>query len=129
MPTTEAEALFESGALYGRRALFRTTGGEPLFAGLKPGALSLYFGDEPFFHFDLEGRWQRAYADGRHWHKGLDSTVQTIERTRRGVNLVLTRRTLGFAEASDFDARVRSTALDLIAALGAGRLEPAEPAA
>jgi hypothetical protein len=124
MPTTEAEALFESGALYGQRALFRTAGDEPLFAGFKPGAFSLYFGDEPFFHFDLEGRWQRAYADGRHWHKGFDTTVQMIERRRRGANLVLTRNTLGFAEASDFDARVRSTAIELIAALDAGRLEP-----
>jgi hypothetical protein len=124
---TEAETLLSFGALYGQRVLFEMGEGGPLFAGCKPGAFSLYFGDEPFFHFDMEGRWQRAYADGRHWHKGFDTTVQTIERRREGPNLVLRRRTLSFAEAADFDARARSTAIDLLGHLGADRLDRIEP--
>jgi hypothetical protein len=126
---TEAEALLTSGALYGRRALTRTEAGVPVFAGFKPGVVSLYFGDAPIFHADLEGRWQRAYADGRHWHKGLDSVVRTVARERVGPNLVLRRAVLSFAEASDFDARVRSAALDLIDALDRGRLGAFETAA
>jgi hypothetical protein len=124
---TEAACLLESGALYGKRLLLRPEAGDPVFAGLKPGAFSLYFGDAPIFHFDREGRWQRAYFEETHYLKGLDSTVQTIERVREGENLVLKRKALGFAEASDFDARVRATALDLIASLDAGRLEPVAP--
>ena len=44
--------------------------GEPIFAGFKHGAFSLYFGDEPIYHFDLEGRWQRAYIEGLHYPQG-----------------------------------------------------------
>jgi hypothetical protein len=126
---TEAGCLLESGALYGSRVLFRRSEKEeePIFAGFKQAAFSLYFGDAPIFHFDLEGRWQRAYVEGLHYLKGLDTTVQAIERVREGENLVLKRQTLSDAEASDLDARVRAAALDLLDALHAGRLERVEP--
>jgi len=129
--TTEAVCLLEQGALYRRRiGLDRlTTPGDPIFAGFKPGAFSIYFGDAPIYHFDLEGRWQRAFADGLHFLKGLDATVQTIDRIREGPNLVLKRRTLGYAESSDFDSRIRSMALQLIADLHAERLGRTEPPA
>ena len=73
--------------------------GDPIFAGFRPGVFSLYFGDAPIYHFDLEGRWQRAFVAGTHYLKGLDATVQAIDRVREGANLVLKRRTLGYAEA------------------------------
>ncbi len=101
--------------------------GDPVFAGFKTGAFSLYFGDAPIFHFDREGRWQRAFVEGVHYLKGLDTTVRTIDRVREGANLVLKRTTPGYAEASDFDASVRSTALGLIESLDAGRLDRVEP--
>jgi hypothetical protein len=124
---TEAACLLESGALYGTRVLLRPEAGDPVFAGFKAGAFSLYFGDAPIFHFDLEGRWQRAFVDGLHYLKGLDTTVQTIDRVREGGNLVMRRRTLLDAEASGFDARVCATALGLLADLDTGRLEWVEP--
>ena len=40
---------------------------------------------------------------------------------------MLKRRTLGFAEASDLDVRVRSAAQEVLEALGSGRLERVEP--
>lgn len=126
---TEAEGLLETGALYRKRLLLRPEAGDPVFAGFKTGAFSLYFGDAPIVHFDREGRWQRAYVAGVHYLKGLDTTVQTIDRVREGENLVLKRATAGFAAATDFDAFVRSTALDLISALDAGRLGRVEPPA
>ena len=63
---TEAACLLEQGALYRRRIGLEPVAraGEPIFAGFKPGAFSLYFGDAPIYHFDLEGRWQRAFVDG-----------------------------------------------------------------
>jgi hypothetical protein len=124
---TEAACLLETGALYETRVGLRPSSGDPIFAGFKPGAFSLYYGDAPIYHFDREGRWQRAFVAGIHYLKGLDTTVQAIDRVREGENLVLKRRTLSFAEASDLDATVRASALDLLDALGEGRLERVEP--
>lgn len=124
---TEAACLLESGALYGRRVLLRPSEGAPIFAGFKAGAFSLYFGDEPIYHFDGEGRWQRAYVEGVHYLKGLDTTIRAIDRVREGGNLILKRRTLDDFEAAGLDARVRSTALELIDALESSHLERVDP--
>ncbi len=121
---TEAACLLEQGASYRRRIGLEPVAapGDPIFAGFKQGAFSLYFGDAPIYHFDLEGRWQRAFVDGTHYLKGLDATVHAIDRVREGANLVLKRRTLANAEASDLDERVRSMALELIVGLDGGAL-------
>ncbi len=126
---SEAACLIEQGATYRRRVGLRPLQGhgEPIFAGFKPAAFAIYFGDAPFFHFDLEGRWQRAFVDATHYLKALDGTAQSIDRVREGPNLVLKRRTLTHAATSDFDAQVRSMALDLIAGLDAGKLGRVEP--
>src|SRR5947199_10180530 len=116
---SEAAGLLRAGALYTRRLGLRPPTGPPdlIFAGFKHGAFSIYFGDAPIYHFDLEGRWQRAFVDGLHYLKGLDAVVQVIDRVREGPNLVLNRRTLDSAEATDFDAQVRTVALELISDL------------
>jgi hypothetical protein len=126
---TEAACLLEQGASYQRRiGLKPVTGpGVPIFAGFKHGAFSLYFGDAPIYHFDLEGRWQRAFVDGTHYLKGLDATIQAIDRVRDGPNLVLKRTALSLAAAGEFDARVRSTALELINSLNGSWIERVEP--
>jgi hypothetical protein len=128
---TEAACLVEHGAQYHSRVGLKPSGGhlDPIFAGFRSGAFSLFFGDSPFYHFDLEGRWQRAVIDGTHWLKGLDGTVQVVRRVREDRNLVLKRHVLTDPEADDFDARVRSTVCDLLAQLDAGRLERWEPPA
>ena len=128
---TEAACLLEQGAKYKRRVGLTPLFGpaEPIFAGFKPGAFSVYFGDAPIYHFDLEGRWQRAYVDGTHFLKGLDGTIHTIDRVREGGSLVLKRQTLGYAQASAFDARVRSMSLDLIESIDLGQLGLVEPPA
>src|SRR5690606_38905756 len=94
MPETEAEALLRSGALYPSRLGLRPAGGPLIFAGFKHGGFSLYFGDEPSYHFDLEGRWQRCYIDPSHLLRRLDGSTQAIDRPRVGRNMVLDRRTL-----------------------------------
>jgi hypothetical protein len=131
---SEAACLIEQGATYRRRVGLRPLQGhsDPIFTGFKPGAFAVYFGDAPFYHFDLEGRWQRAFVDGTHYLKALDGSVQSIDRVREGPNLVLKRNTLSHAAASEFDSQVRSMALDLIADLDAeklGRVEPTSPKA
>jgi hypothetical protein len=124
---SEAACLLENGAMYGKRLLLQPRSGDPIFAGFRPGVFSLYFGDAPIYHFDLEGRWQRAFVAGTHYLKGLDATVQAIDRIRQGENLVLKRRTLGYAESSDLDAQVRAAALDVLGALNAERLDAVPP--
>jgi hypothetical protein len=124
---TEAACLLESGALYTKRIMLRSISSDPIFAGVKQGAFSLYYGDAPIYHFDLDGRWQRAFLAGTHYLKGLDTTVQSIDRVREGPNLVLKRRTLSFAEAADLDAAIRSAALDLLDALGSGKFDQVPP--
>ena len=108
-PQTEAACLLDTGALYHVRVGLVREGGDPIFAGFKRAAFSLYYGDAPIFHFDLEGRWQRAFVDGVHYLKAPDTTVQAIDRVRVEKNLVLRRRVLSFAEATDFDGSVRDT--------------------
>jgi hypothetical protein len=121
--TTEAACLLQSGAMYPRRVGFKTATGGDLFAGVKPGGVSLYFGDAPIYHFDLDGRWQRAFIDGVHYLKGLDATVRSIDRERENGGMVLRRNTLPFGRAVDLDASIRAIALDLIDDLDSGRLE------
>ena len=121
---TEAACLLQTGAMYSRRIGLHTAEGGLTFVGVKRGAFSIYHGDAPIYHFDLDGRWQRAFLDGVHYLKGLDGAVVAIDRVREGANLVLKRRTLSFAEAADLDEAIRRAAIDLIDA--AGR-DPAMP--
>jgi hypothetical protein len=123
---TEAACLLKKGAQYPRRLGLLGPPGE-VFAGFRQGAFALYFGDEPYFHFDLDGRWQRAFLAGVHYVKALDTSIDAIERPREGANLVLRRRTLPFAEAGDLDARFRSLALDLNDGLARGLYSPIHP--
>ena len=71
--TSEAACLLQTGAQYTRRLGLRDGSGRLVFAGQKRGVFSLYFDDELICHFDLEGRWQRAYVAGLHYRKALDA--------------------------------------------------------
>ena len=131
---SEAACLIEQGATYRRRVGLQSVQGhgDPIFAGFKPGAFAIYFGDAPYFHLDLEGRWQRAFVDGTHYLKAFDGSVQSIDRVREGPNLVLKRSTLSDIAAADLDSQVRSMAVALIRDLDAGtlgRVEPSSPKA
>jgi hypothetical protein len=131
---TEAACLLEQGKLYRRRIGLKplTATEDPIFAGFKLGAFSVYFGDAPIYHFDLEGRWQRAFVENIHYLKGLDAEIHAIERVREGPSLVLQRRTLSVGEAAELDERVRTTACNLTARLNSGSLafiQPVSPSA
>jgi hypothetical protein len=124
--STEAACLLHSGALYPLRRGYLPGAGDPIFIGVKQGAFSIYFGDGPIYHFDLEGRWQRAFINGLHFLKGLDTTIQALDRVRTGENLVLHRRTLGAVESADLDEHIRKMAIDLRQRIG-GSLRPLDP--
>ena len=121
--TTEAACLLQSGSMYPQRLGLKDRSGDVIFAGVKPGGVSVYFGDAPIYHFDLDGRWQRAFVDGMHYLKGLDGTARSMAREREAGGLVLRRTTLPYGEAADLDASIRAVALDLIDDLDSGSLE------
>ena len=83
---TEAACLLEQGALYRRRIGLEPVGGdgEPIFAGFKHGAFSLYFGDAPIYHFDLEGRWQRAFVEAPTTSRGSTRRSRPSTACARG---------------------------------------------
>ena len=126
---TEAACLLETGASYSRRIGLKNVEGAIVFAGFKHGGFSIYHDDAPLFHFDLEGRWQRAFIDGIHDVKGLDGSIDALERPREGVAMVLRRRRLSFAEGADLDAFIRESCLKLIEDIHSGRFEPIMPPA
>src|SRR4051794_17948085 len=76
--TTEAACLLQTGSMYPARVGLRGGSGEDVFFGIKTGGFSVYFGDEPIYHFDHEGRWQRAFFEGIHYLKGLDAVVRAV---------------------------------------------------
>ncbi len=127
---TEASCLLEQGAQYPTRiGLKPRSAGDPILAGLRRGGFSIYFGDAPFYHFDLDGRWQRAIIEDTHYLKGLDGAVHAIDRVREGAGLVLNRRRLGDERTAGLDAIVRETILELLANLERGDLIPLTPPA
>ena len=126
MAETEAEALLRSGALYPIRV--GLIGGErPIFVGLKHGACSIYLGDEPSVHVDLEGRWQRAYIAPSHHLRRIDGTTQAIDRPRSGGSMELRRRTLDPEDAARLDESIRSMAADLADRVDLGTLRIIAP--
>jgi hypothetical protein len=126
---SEADCLLETGALYPRRIGLKTPAGTLVFAGVKHGAFSLYYGDEPIYHLDLEGRWQRMYIEGTHYRKALDGSAVALDREREGGQLVLRRQPLSFMDTFELDDRVRQAAIDLIDDLQGGRLTVVPPPA
>ena len=127
MPETESACLLRTGALYAKRIGLRRDDGSILFAGVKRGAFSLYFDDAPIYHFDLDGRWQRAYIDGDHYRKSLDQSVDLIARAREPDGLTLRRRGRSRTEIDALDDAIRAAALDVSDRLGTGRFEVLAP--
>ena len=126
-PTTEAACLLDSGRAYPRRLGLRDAGGAIVFVGLRPTGFSIYHDDAPIFHFDLDGRWQRAFARDTHAIRDLDGSTRIVERPREDGTLTLRRTTLPYAEAAEWDSLVRDAAIDLMTGLGSGHLTPLAP--
>ena len=140
---TEAACLIEQGAMFPRRQGCRDPAGSTVLMGFKPGACSIYFDDAPIYHFDLEGRWQRAFIEadlsapdtpknlagvpGTHYLKSLDTSTVGLMRVREANEIKIQRRTLGYAETVDLDESIRSMAMTLHARIASGELQPVAP--
>lgn len=141
---TEAQCLIEQGAMFPcRQGFLDTKTGGTILIGFKTGACSIYFDDAPIYHFDLEGRWQRAFVaanpdrpdtpknlagvPGTHYLKALDTTAKSLVRLREGNEIKIRRRQLSFAEAVRFDDQVRQVAMSLFDGIASNRLNPIDP--
>lgn len=141
---TEAQCLIDQGAMFPYRQGYRNTvDGGTILIGFKTGACSIYFDDAPIYHFDLDGRWQRAFiaADpdapdtpknlagvpGTHYLKALDTSTTALVRQREGNEIKIRRRPLGFAETVQLDDRVRQVAMSLYDGILSGKLQPIDP--
>ena len=127
---SEAACLLEQGATYRRRVGLKPTHGRPIRSSPASSRVrfAIYFGDAPIYHFDLEGRWQRAFVDGTHFLKALDGD-RPVHRpgARRAEPGSEAQDAWTHAAASDFDVQVRSTALELIGDLDAREARRIEP--
>lgn len=67
---------------------------EPVVAGVhRHGAVSIYFGSDPVFHFDKDGRLRRAFVNG-YLFRTQGTTLARLQRVRRQTKTVLQRHDL-----------------------------------
>ncbi len=105
---SEAEALLTEGRSFPNRLGIRRPNAPFLLVGWKADGVSIYEGDAPITHFDLNGRWVRAYRDDRHYLRALDGRVIAVDRPREDGQMVLDRRVLERPEADTLDERIRA---------------------
>lgn len=96
---------------------------EPIVAGFRgDGALSLYFGPDPVYHFDAAGRLRRAYVDGR-LYRTQGETLARLARVRQPTATELVRHDLTRSELAEFLARMRDRLDHLCRAIAGNEAE------
>lgn len=92
------DLLNEATALVRRAELTGPNDPEPVVIGFRrDGSLSVYFGADPVYHFDPEGRLKRAYVSGRLYRTQGD-TLAELTRERSPSQTTLHRRDLSSLE-------------------------------
>jgi hypothetical protein len=80
---------------------------EPVVCGFHAdGRLSVYFGSDPVYHFDPEGRLRRAFVDG-HLFRTQGTTLACLTRVRTHAVTELRRRDLNPEELAAFFREMR----------------------
>jgi hypothetical protein len=99
-----------------------------VFAGFRSGALSLYFDQDPVYHFNARGELRRAFVDGRLF-KAEDGRLVALERRRSSAAVTLSRTELDAQAEQAFLAKARAYRQHLLAAIAAAqyRLVGQEP--
>ena len=86
------------------------------------GHWSFYFGAEPMYRFDTEGRLRRAVRDGK-FYRTQGATLAELERVRLENETQLQRRDLSKGEVETFLSEVRSHLQQLHREYSAGQCE------
>lgn len=110
----DREDLFvEATALTRRIELALSGAAEPVVAGCRPtGAWSIYFGGDPCYHFDPNGRLRRAFVDARLYRTQGD-TLARLHRVRTDDAVELVRTDLSAVERRAFLERMRQRLAEL----------------
>jgi hypothetical protein len=116
MPRHEADRedlMAEATALRERVELAIPGEPENVVAGFREnGFFSLYFGPDPLFHFDAEGRLRRAFVAGD-LYRSQGRTLSRLTRTRSGGEVHLVRYDLEPEELAQFLAEMREKLIRL----------------
>jgi hypothetical protein len=109
----EATALRERVELQYADELF------PVVAGFREdGRISLFFGSDPAFHFDPDGRLRRAFVDGE-LYRSRGDTLSRLTRSRTAAATDLIRHDLTTPELQTFVLGMQKRLQGLIGALEA----------
>lgn len=115
--TDREDLLVEATALRERVELAVPGEAEPVVAGFRDnGWFSVYFGADPVYHFDKEGRLRRAFVGGN-LYRSQARTLARLTRTRTDSATTLIRHDLDAAELDDFLSAMQYRLDRLIAAL------------
>jgi hypothetical protein len=83
-------------------------GSAPIVAGFRPdGAFSIFFGEDPAYHFNAAGELRRAYRDGL-LLKASAGRLVSLRRERTATETQLVRHELDDAEQAQFMATLQS---------------------
>jgi hypothetical protein len=93
-----------------------------VFAGYRGESLSLYFDDDPVYHFNGLGELRRAYVDGR-LIKAERGQLVSLVRKRTESETVLERHAEGEEADSRLVAELSAILCDLAAEVGDNRME------
>jgi len=106
----EATALVERIEL----APLEAAGGEHVVVGFRAdGALSVYFGSDPAYHFNSRGQLRRAYCDALLF-KAEHGKLVSLQRVRREHEVQLVRHELADQEQAKFRAKMHVRLRDLV---------------
>jgi hypothetical protein len=93
-----------------------------LFAGFRGDSLSLYFGDDPVYHFNARGELRRAFVDDR-LIKAEKGQLISLARKQGAAETVLERQPRSDQSDRDFLAVLHQLLQDAAAEITAGRFE------
>lgn len=114
----DREDLMREAKALRQRAEFRVPGDvEHVIAGYRSdGALSIYFGPDPCYHFNSDLQLRRAYVDG-HLYRTQGTTLSRMHRNRSGGQVELRRHDLTASELESFTAQTREKLMMFAVAL------------
>ena len=102
----DREDLMQDATAYVRRAKFSDQNEQPIVVGFRSsGFLSIYFDQDPVFHFDDAGRLRRAFVDGALFRTQGD-TLARMDRKRRDEETSLVRHDLTSGELVEFRKQI-----------------------
>jgi hypothetical protein len=120
---SEREDLLREATALVERVEFILPGANPAVAGFRPdGAFSVFFGEDPAYHFNAAGELRRAYCDGL-LIKATNGRLASLRRERTKHETQLVRHELTVAEQEEFVAVMNDRLQGILASLASESVE------